>query len=107
MAGEPIVALNGGARRVIADAKLPAGFRLHDLRHRRVTTWLAEGKSPVHVREAVGHALLATTMKYTHLLPERLRELVDAPAAAPNGRGTPRGSKSVPNLVQRRAPRAG
>lgn len=90
VAGERIASLDGGAGKVIADAKLPAEFRLHDLRHRRVTTWLAEGKSPVHVREAVGHASLATTMKYTHLVPEHLRALVDGPAeGVPNGPGAP------------------
>ncbi len=31
----------------------------------RVTTWLAEGKNPVHVKEALGHADLATTMGCT------------------------------------------
>jgi site-specific recombinase XerD len=31
----------------------------------------------VHVKEAVGHADLATTMKYTHLVREHLRALVD------------------------------
>ena len=40
------------------------------LRHRRVTTWLAEGKNPIHVKEALGHADLATTMGYTHLAKE-------------------------------------
>jgi len=64
-------------------AKLPAAFRPHDLRHRRVTTWLAEGKNPVHVKEAMGHASLATTMGYTHLLPEHLRSLVEEQGGAP------------------------
>ncbi len=52
-------------------------FNQHDLRHRRVTTWLAEGKNPVHVKEAMGHADLATTMGYTHLAKEHLRSLVE------------------------------
>ena len=66
--------------RVARAAKMPPGFRAHDLRHRRVTTWLADGKNPVHVKEAVGHASLATTMGYTHLLPEHLRSLVEEQA---------------------------
>ena len=41
------------------------------------TTWLAEGKNPVHVKEAMGHADLATTMGYTHLAKEHLRALVE------------------------------
>ncbi len=40
-------------------------------------TWLAEGKNPVHVKEAMGHADLATTMGYTHLAKEHLRALVE------------------------------
>ncbi len=58
-------------------AKLPLDFDRLDLRHRRVTTWLAEGKNPVHVKEAMGHADLATTMGYTHLAKEHLRSLVE------------------------------
>lgn len=58
-------------------AKLPAGWHLHDLRHRRVTTWLAEGKDVVKVKEAVGHSDLKTTMGYTHLAREHLRALVE------------------------------
>lgn len=57
-------------------AGLPDGFVAHDLRHRRVTSWLAKGANPVHVKEAVGHADLKTTMRYTHLAREHLRSLV-------------------------------
>ena len=46
----------------------------------RVTTWLAEGKNAVHVKEALGHSDLRTTMGYTHLSKMHLRSLVDAPA---------------------------
>ena len=42
-----------------------------------MTLWLAEGKNPVHVKEAVGHANLSTTMRYTHLSREHLRSLVE------------------------------
>lgn len=61
-------------------AKLPAGFRPHDLRHRRVTTWLSEGRSVVLVQAAMGHSAIQTTMGYMHLVPEHLLALVDAPA---------------------------
>jgi site-specific recombinase XerD len=47
------------------------------MRHRRVTTWLAEGKSAALVREAMGHADLRTTLGYSHLAKEHLRALVD------------------------------
>ena len=57
-------------------AKLPTDLRQHDLRHRRVTTWLAEGKSPALVQKAMGHSDLATTMGYAHLLDHDLLALV-------------------------------
>jgi site-specific recombinase XerD len=90
VAGQQIRSIRRSFENAAAEAKLPAGFRRHDLRHRRVTTWLAEGKNVVHVKEALGHADLATTMGYTHMVPEHLRSLVEeqlAPnaAAASNG----------------------
>ena len=57
-------------------AKLPDGLHQHDLRHRRVTTWLAEGRDVVKVKEAMGHSDLRTTMGYTHLAREHLKDLV-------------------------------
>jgi hypothetical protein len=44
----------------------------HELRHRGVTTWLAQGKSPVLVQKAMGHADIAATMGYRHLVDEHL-----------------------------------
>ncbi|HYV99007.1 MAG TPA: tyrosine-type recombinase/integrase, partial [Gemmatimonadaceae bacterium] len=79
-AGDRITSMREAFARAAANAKMPKGFRPHDLRHRRVTTWLAAGANPVHVKEAVGHASLATTMEYTHLLPEHLRSLVEETA---------------------------
>lgn len=77
-AGDRIKSLRDGVMAAAKVAKAPAGWHLHDLRHRRVTTWLAEGRNAVHVREAVGHSDLRTTMSYTHLAREHLRALVDA-----------------------------
>ena len=79
-AGERIGSLRRALYNAIERAELPAGFLPHDLRHRRITKWLAEGGNPVHVKEAVGHADLRTTMEYTHLDREPLRSLVPAPA---------------------------
>ena len=59
-------------------AGLPPGIHQHDLRHRRATTWLAHDANPVHVKEALGHADLRTTMAYTHLVREHLKSLVEA-----------------------------
>lgn len=90
IAGQQIRSIRGSFIHAARTAKLPAGFRRHDLRHRRVTTWLAEGKNVVHVKEALGHADLATTMGYTHMVPEHLRALVEeqlAPLAIAKSNG--------------------
>lgn len=78
-AGTRIRTLRRAFVRAAEEATLPDGFTQHDLRHRRATSWLAEGKNPVHVKEALGHADLRTTMLYTHLAREHLRSLVDRP----------------------------
>jgi integrase len=52
-------------------------LRPHDLRHAFVTRKLAEGVPAQLVMRYVGHADLATTLRYTHLVPEHLRAVVD------------------------------
>lgn len=76
-AGQRIRSLYHAYKNAAKRAKLPLELVQHDLRHRRITVWMAEGKNPVHVMEAVGHADLRTTMAYTHLAREHLRGLVD------------------------------
>ena len=74
--GERIGNFRSRLTKAVERAKLPDGFVLHDLRHRRATTWLADGQNVVHVKEALGHSDLRTTMGYTHLAKEHLRALV-------------------------------
>jgi len=80
--GERIASLRravvGAARR----AGIDTAWHPHDLRHRRVTTWLAQQKSAALVQEAMGHADLRTTMGYKHLVPGDLSVLVDEPESA-------------------------
>lgn len=88
-AGHRIRSLRDGVTTAARRAKLPTGWHLHDLRHRRVTAWLAAGKNPVHVKEAVGQSDLRTTLGYTHLAREHLRSLVEAlPTASPAKAGS-------------------
>jgi site-specific recombinase XerD len=75
--GDRIKSLRTAVLAAATRAHLPAGWHLHDLRHRRVTTWLAEGRGVVKVKEAVGHSDLKTTMGYTYLAREHLRALVE------------------------------
>jgi integrase len=76
-AGERIGSLRHAFKSAAKRAKLPLTLHQHDLRHRRVTAWLAEGRDVVKVKEAMGHSDLRTTMGYTHLAREHLRDLVD------------------------------
>jgi type 1 fimbriae regulatory protein FimB len=76
--GERMQSMHGALYAAAKRAKLPVEFHPHDLRHRRVTTWLGEGKSPVLVKEAVGHGDLRSTMQYTNLSREHLRALVES-----------------------------
>ena len=52
-------------------------LRPHDLRHAFVTRKLAAGVPAQLVMRYVGHADLATTLRYTHLVPEHLRGVVE------------------------------
>src|SRR5207249_8147019 len=92
VAGERIVSLRNSFEASARRAKLPDGFREHDLRHRRVTVWLAEEKSAALVQEAMGHSDLRTTLGYSHLARTHLRALVSsAPAgSSPASGGSPR-----------------
>ncbi len=76
-AGERLTVLRRAFGGAINRARLPTDFHQHDLRHRRVTTWLAAGGDAVKVKEAMGHADLRTTMGYTHLVRDNLPSLVE------------------------------
>jgi integrase len=54
VAGARIVSLRNSFEAAAKQAKLPDGFRQHDLRHRRVTVWLAEEKSAALVQGSDG-----------------------------------------------------
>jgi integrase len=74
------------AKRVKAAAKaaeLPARWQMYDLRHRRITLWLADGQDTVKVMQVAGHKSIQTTMWYTHLLKEHLVELGDSTTVTP------------------------
>jgi integrase len=75
--GERIATLRFAFHKAATAAKIPEAWRVHDLRHRRVTTWLGAGKSPVAVQAAMGHSTITTTMGYFTLLPSHLAQLVD------------------------------
>ena len=78
-AGNRITTLRDGFERAVERAGIPAELHQHDLRHRRVTTWLQEGH-PIHlVKEAMGHSTVRVTKGYLHLVATDLLSLVEAP----------------------------
>lgn len=83
-AGDRISSLRGSFNNAVARSNLPKELVQHDLRHRRVTTWIAAGRDIAKVQAAVGHADIRTTLRYTHLVREHLLSLVqetDTPAS--------------------------
>jgi len=63
-------------------AGLPAGQWPYDLRHTRITRWVAAGHNLALVQKAAGHASMRTTMIYVHLVDDDLGVLVAKPEAA-------------------------
>jgi len=81
-AGARIGSMHRAVQTAARKAKLPAGWRCYDLRHRRITLWRLEGRPDSIVAQAVGHASLAMTRHYTHVERAHLKALVtERPAA--------------------------
>lgn len=74
--GDPYAVMDYPVSKVKEKADVPEEWRVHDLRHRRITEWLREGYSPAKVRKAAGHADLSTTLQYEHLVQSDLEEMV-------------------------------
>ncbi len=79
--GDRVTSLRRAFGNAVRRAGLPPDLRQHDLRHRRVTTWLAEGRPAHIVQRAMGHSDLRTTLAYSHLVDQDLLQLVEPLAA--------------------------
>ena len=85
-AGDRIANLRRAFQTVAAAAHLPAGLWPYDLRHTRITRWVAQGHNLALVQKAAGHASMRTTMMYVHLVDDDLSQLVAPPAMRRRGR---------------------
>ena len=70
--------------RVRAEANL-SDVRLHDVRHTYATFALRQGESVLAIGRLLGHANPETTLRYTHLADEMVREAVETVGAALEG----------------------
>jgi integrase len=67
--GQPLVDIKTAWLRLLRDAKI-IGFRFHDLRHTFASRLVQAGVDLNRVRELLGHATMAMTLRYAHLAPE-------------------------------------
>jgi hypothetical protein len=65
--------------RAVAEAQLE-DFRFHDTRHHFASWFIMRGGTLPALREILGHATLAMTMRYAHLAPHHLRLEIDRTA---------------------------
>jgi len=83
MAGSRLGGLRRSFKAPVKRAGLPMDLRQQDLRHRRVTVWLAEGRRAQKVQRARGHSDIKTTLDYEHMVDSDLLELVEPLDSSP------------------------
>lgn len=65
-------------RRYVKKAGLPTYLHYHSLRHTAITRMITKGVPIAVVQRVAGHANIATTLGYTHLLVDDLRNAVNS-----------------------------
>ncbi|MGI8514623.1 MAG: tyrosine-type recombinase/integrase [Acidimicrobiia bacterium] len=65
--------------RAVAEAGLPEGLRIHDLRHTCASLLISQGAHPKAVQVHLGHSSISVTMdRYGHLFPSDMEALAEA-----------------------------
>ena len=72
--------------KVIAAAGLEAGARVYDLRHSFASVGAGRGLSLPIIGKLLGHSVAATTLRYSHLADDPLREAADGITAQIGGK---------------------
>ena len=70
--GDRIQSMRKRVNIAAAKAGLPNRWVMYDLRHRRITLWIAEDVEQAKVMAMAGHKTLQTTQWYTHLVKSHL-----------------------------------
>ncbi len=70
----PVQSIRTAFERAVADAKLDRPLTFHDLRHHFASWFVMRGGRLEALRQILGHATLATTMRYAHLAPDFVRQ---------------------------------
>lgn len=76
-AGTRIKSMRAAFKNAAARAGIQEELRQHDMRHSAATNWLAAGASQKKVQDILGHTNPKMTDRYTHLIAEHLRDVVD------------------------------
>lgn len=84
--GQPLEDVRGAWARVTLVAGLPAGLRIHDLRHSFASVLANVGTPLSEIGVLLGHRQVSTTQRYAHHAPQRL---VATAAAAAQAWGLP------------------
>jgi site-specific recombinase XerD len=69
--------MRGAFKNAATRAGIEEELRQHDMRHSAATNWLAAGASQKKVQDILGHTNPKMTDRYTHLIAEHLRDVVD------------------------------
>lgn len=87
LAGEPLTGPRYWFEKAIVKAKL-VDFHWHDLRHTFASRLTMAGVGLRAVQDALGHKSVAMTVRYSHLAPDFLQDVVDKLVPKPTDAGS-------------------
>jgi len=85
MSDQPLTTIKGHWQAIRTAAELP-DFRLHDARHNYASLLANAGASLPIIGRLLGHTQAQTTLRYTHLMADPLKQAADAAGAVVTGK---------------------